>query len=253
MHALITGASSGIGEALARAFAAAGHPVTLVARRAAELERVAAGLSGAEVRTLPADLAVLDGLAGLVERAEAGLGPIEILVNNAGTQIVAPTEKIASADAERLMALNVLAPFRLVRLVLPGMLARQRGVIVDISSLSALTTPPGMYYYGASKAALAAASESLRAEVRGRGVHVVTVYPGPIKTEMESAARARYDKPAPPMPSGTTDELARRVVRAVARRKPRVIYPRFFGLARTFPGISRWVTDLMSPMPKDIE
>src|SRR6266571_3967971 len=115
MHAFITGASSGIGESLARAFAAAGYSLTLVARRGAELDRVVATLGGARAQTLVADLAALEGIPALVERAAAGLGPIDVLVNNAGCQIVAPTAGVAVADGERLLTLNVLAPFRLTR------------------------------------------------------------------------------------------------------------------------------------------
>jgi short-subunit dehydrogenase len=108
-----------------------------------------------------------------------------------------------------------------------------------------------MYHYGASKAALAAASESLRAEVKSRGVHVVTVYPGPVKTAMADAAVARYAKdPMGALPLGTAEELARLVVRAVARRRPRIIYPRSYAFARMFPSLSRWVTDTFSPIPK---
>ena len=251
MHALITGASSGIGEALARAFAAAGYHLTLIARRQAELERVRASVGGVRVECLPADLAELDGIAALVDRAEAALGPIDVLVNNAGIQIVAPTDDVPVADGERLLTLNVLAPFRLTRRVLPAMLARGSGVIVDIASLSALASPPGMYHYSASKAALAAASESLRAEVKARGVHVVTVYPGPVKTAMADAAIARYAKdPSGALPSGTADVLAKLVLRAALRRRPRVIYPRSYTLARMFPGLTRWITDTFSPIPK---
>jgi len=251
MHAFITGASSGIGEALARAFAVAGYDLTLVARRQAELDRVRASLEGRRVECLSADLAELDGIAPLVERAVAKLGPIDLLVNNAGIQIVAPTDDVSIADGERLLVLNVLAPFRLTRLVLPEMLARGSGTIVDMASLAAFVAPPGMYHYGASKAALAAASESLRAEVKSRGVHVVTVYPGPVKTAMADAAVARYAKdPMGALPLGTPEELARLVVSAVARRRARIIYPRTYAFARMFPGLSRWVTDTFSPIPK---
>jgi short-subunit dehydrogenase len=247
MHALITGASSGIGEALARAFAEAGYQLTLVARRQTELERVIGTLDGRRAQALPADLATLDGIEALVERAVAGLGPVDVLVNNAGTQIVGPTEDVPLADGERLITLNVLAPFRLTRLVLPAMLARRSGVIVDIASLSALTAPPGMYHYGASKAALAMASESLRAEVKDRGVHVVTVYPGAIPTAMESYARGQYAKAPLLLPSGTAQALARLVLAAVQKRRARVIYPRTYHLARMFPGLSRWVADTLAP------
>jgi short-subunit dehydrogenase len=254
MHALVTGASSGIGEAIARALGASGHDLTLVARRAAELDRVAAGISGVRIEKIAADLGDLDGLAGLVERATSALGPIDILVNNAGSQIVAPTEDISVEDGEKLLRLNVFAAFRLTRAVLPDMLARRAGTIVDISSLSALAPTPGMFHYSASKAAIAAGSESLRAEVKKRGVHVVTVYPGPVKTAMADAAIARYAKdPMGALPIGTVDVLARLILRAIARRHARVIYPRTYAVARMFPSLTRWAVDTFSPTPKSLK
>jgi short-subunit dehydrogenase len=248
MHAFITGASSGIGEGLARALAGAGYDVTLVARRAAELERVRASL-GADARAqcLPADLAELDGLVALLDKAEAGLGPIDVLVQNAGMQIVAPTVEVGVADAENMFTVNVLAPFRILAHMLPKMIARGRGTIVDIASLSALVGPPGMYHYAASKAALAAGSESLRAEVKPHGVHVVTVYPGVIKTDMSAAALTKYTEEPPAMPTGTVEGLARLVVRAIEQKRARVIYPRFYALSRHFPAVARLVTDAFAP------
>jgi short-subunit dehydrogenase len=148
----------------------------------------------------------------------------------------------------------VLAAFRLTQAVLPDMLARGRGTIVDISSLSALAPTPGMFHYSASKAALAAASESLRAEVKRRGVHVVTVYPGPVKTAMADAAIARYEKdPMGALPLGNVETLARLVVAAIARRRARVIYPRPYAVARMFPALTRWAVDRFSPLPKSLK
>jgi short-subunit dehydrogenase len=254
MHALVTGASSGIGEAIARALAAAGHDLTLVARRAAELDRVAASVPDVRVEKQIADLADLEDVGALVERATAALGPVGVLVNNAGAQIVGPTEEVAPEDGERLLRLNVFAPFRLTQAVLPDMLARGAGTIVNISSLSALAPTPGMYHYSASKAALAAASESLRAEVRKRGVHVVTVYPGPVRTAMADAAVARYARdPTGRLPVGTVEELARLVLRAIARKQPRVIYPRSYAVARMFPSLTRWSVDTFGPLPKSLK
>jgi short-subunit dehydrogenase len=251
-HALITGASSGIGEALAKAFAAEGYDLTLVARRRAELERVVASLvPSAKAEILVADLADLGHEAEIVARAEAARGAVDVLVNNAGVQIVHATEDVSVARSEALFTLNVLAPFRFTRSVLPGMLARGRGTIVDVASLAALGPTPGMFDYSASKAALAAGSECLRAEVKGRGVHVVTVYPGPIVTAMANAAAARYAKdPTAGMPVGNTGALARLVVRAVERRQDRVIYPRVYAVTRMFPGLARWAIDTFGPLPQ---
>lgn len=254
MHAFVTGASAGIGEALAKRLAAAGYDLTLVARRASELQRVAEQLpAGAKVRAQVADVSELSSLASVVRRAEDELGPVDVLVNNAGIQIVALTHEVTPAQGERLLTVNVLAPFRLTQAVLPGMIERGRGTIVDIASLAALAPTLGMYHYSASKAALAAASEALRAEVAPQGIHVVTVYPGPVRTKMAQAAVDRYaEDPTGILPVGNTAALARLVVRAIERRKARVIYPRAYVLARMFPGITRWVMDRMSPRPKSL-
>src|SRR5687768_12418981 len=114
MHALVTGASSGIGEAIARALGAAGYDLTLVARRQAELEKLVASLgAGRRARAVTADLGELDKIDALVAGAAQALGPIDVLVNNAGVQIVAPTEDVGPAEGERLLVLNIMAPFRL--------------------------------------------------------------------------------------------------------------------------------------------
>ncbi len=254
MHAFVTGASSGIGEAVVRTFARAGYDVTLVARREAELSRVAASLpEGVRHQVLVADVTELDALDDLVERAEDGLGAIDVLVNNAGLQIVAPTAEVADADAERLLRVNVMAPFRLTRAALRRMIPRARGTIVDVSSMAALAPTPGMYDYSASKAAIAAASECLRAEVRRHGIHVVTVYPGPIDTAMANAAVDRYPSdPTRGMPVGDVETLAELVLTAVRKKRARVIYPRPYALARMFPGLTRIVMDHFSPTPTSL-
>ena len=99
------------------------------------------------------------------------------------------------------------------------------------------------------KGALAAASEGLRGEVRRHGVHVVTVYPGPVKSAMESAAREKYEATGAleNTPTGTPAELARLVLAAIAHKRPRVIYPSVYGLARHFPNVTRWVVDALTP------
>jgi short-subunit dehydrogenase len=132
------------------------------------------------------------------------------------------------------------------------MLARRSGCIVDVASMAALTPMPGMFYYNAAKAALGNASEGLRGELRGTGVHVLTVYPGPVHTDMGDRGLTRYEKSwaTSLTPFGTSSELARMIRRGVARRTARIIYPRVYGIVRWFPNLSRWFTLRFSPPVK---
>lgn len=250
MHVVVTGASSGIGEAIAREFARAGDCLTLVARRRERLDALAAEV-GVATHVVTADLSDPAQATSWIAAAEAANGPIDVLVNNAGVQIVARTTDTTADDGDRLLRLNVMTPLRTTLAVLPGMLARRSGTIVDVASLAGIAPTPGMFYYSASKAGLAAASEALRGELRGTGVHVVTVYPGPVKTDMADAAHAALGSPsiARRIPEGTVDVLARRVRQAVLKRHARIIYPRIYRLARWFPGITRYLMDRMTPLP----
>lgn len=247
-HVVVTGASSGIGEALARAFLARGDRVTLAARRVDLLEALAKQF-GSRAFVHAVDLGTPANAAGLLEAARAAHGPIDVLVNNAGIQIVGPTEASDFAAGVALLELNVHTPLRLTTLVLPEMIARKQGTIVDVASMAAIAPTPGMFFYNASKGALAAASEGLRGEVKRHGVHVVTVYPGPVKSAMESAAREKYvasgavDK----TPTGTPERLAKLVIAAIDRRRPRVVYPKVYGMARHFPNATRWIVDALTP------
>lgn len=252
MHVVVTGASSGIGEAIAREYLARGASVTLVARRGAHLERIAA--AGADrSHVVVADLAN----AALSDRdpfpwfdeAEAKLGPIDVLVNNAGVQIVQRATETDWAEADRLLRLDLHVPLRLTTIALQRMIPRRSGTIVDISSMAALGPTPGMFFYNAAKGGLAAASEGLRAEVKAHGIHVVTVYPGPVTSDLEAAARAAYEDTASARhtPTGSPEVLARMIAEAVIKKRARVVYPRIYGLARHFPNMTRWALDALTP------
>jgi len=248
VHVVITGASSGIGEALAREYLKRGASLTLVARRKGKLDELAAGHAGA-CHVVEADLSDHHHAPDWVDAAVAALGPIDVLVNNAGVQIVGRTLETPFADAEKMMRLNVYTPFKLTMHVLPAMLARGKGTIVDIASMAALAPMPGMFFYNASKAALGAASESLRGELRGTGVHVMTVYPGPVSTPLETKARTAYKETAAARwsPLGQAPVLARLIADGVASRRSRIIYPAVYRLSRHFPNLTRWAVDRLTP------
>ncbi|MCM3877712.1 MAG: SDR family NAD(P)-dependent oxidoreductase [Thermoanaerobaculia bacterium] len=248
-HVAVTGASSGLGEAIARAFGAAGDHLTLVARRSGLLEAVASAFAG-RARVAEYDLATSDPAAWL-PAAEAAFGPVDVLVNAAGCQVIAPFADVTPAAADEMTAVNFRAPVRLVRAVLPSMRARGVGAIVNISSIGAAAPPPYMSDYVATKAALAAFSESLGAELRGTGVNVLTVYPGPMNTPMGAAGLRTYGNApsARMMPMGDPAGLALAVLRAVDRRRPRLTYPRGYALMRWLPPPAGFLVSRFGPRP----
>ena len=242
MHVAVTGASSGIGEAIAREFARAGDKVTLVARRRELLDKLAAELGGSP-HVVTKDLSDPATAADWIAAAEAVHGPIDVLVNNAGIENSGTFEDSDEAHALKLFRTNLETPAVLARRLVPAMVARRSGTIVNVASVAAYAAMPLMSWYGASKAGFASFSETLRAELRGTGVNLVTVYPGPVKTAMGDAAYETFGGRkglAAVAPEGTTDVLARRVRRAVLKGKARVIYPRFYSLPFYFPWIGRW-------------
>lgn len=180
--ALVTGASRGIGEAVARAFAAAGARVALVARSRGALERLAAELGGGAFAA-PCDLLDAAAVAGAVEAVGAALGGApRILVNDAGSFRVAPVHELAEAEFESMIGLNLVAPFRLVRAFLPAMRAGGAGHIVTVGSVADRGAWPGNAGYAASKYGARALHEVLRAESRGSGVRATLISPGPTDT-----------------------------------------------------------------------
>jgi short-subunit dehydrogenase len=178
---LVTGASRGLGTALAGAFAAAGARLALVARDGDALTDVAIRSGG---DAYVADLTDTDQLRTLVARVEADGGPVDVLVNNAGVETAGALHTQTADEVEHLLRLNVIAPTELCRQVLPGMLARGTGSLVLISSMAGVGTFPGMAAYGASKAALTRLAAGVRADVGRSGIAVTDVQLGPVRGDM---------------------------------------------------------------------
>jgi short-subunit dehydrogenase len=183
MHVVVTGASSGIGREIAKAFDGRGHRISLVARRLALLEALGAEIYS-ETCAIKADLSDPADPIGWLREAEQRFGPVDVLVNNAGVSYVEPVQGIDRERIAKLFQVNVHVPIAAIHHVLPGMLERRSGVIVNIASNSAFTPAPYFCHYTASKGALGNFSESLRMELKGSGVHVLSVYPGPVETPM---------------------------------------------------------------------
>jgi len=189
--ALVTGASSGIGVAIARELAAKGHALILVARREERLRSLATELAdqhGVSTEVIACDLSDPAERDRLVEQVNRGGRVVEVLVNNAG---FGSRGRFASNDPDRMVGmvrLNVEAVVELTSRFLGGMVERGRGSIINISSTSAFQPLPGAAVYAASKSFVLSFSEAIRTELRGTGVGVTAVCPGPVKTEFTDAA-----------------------------------------------------------------
>jgi 3-oxoacyl-[acyl-carrier protein] reductase len=183
--ALVTGASGGIGEAIARRLHAQGAGVILAGRRREALDALAAAL-GERIRVEVAELADADAAERLVGRAEA-YGGLDVLINNAGLTRDNLALRMRDADWQTVLDVNLSAGFRLIRSALRGMMRRRWGRIVNITSIVALTGNPGQANYAAAKAGMIGMTKSLAAEVASRGITVNCVAPGFIQTPMTEA------------------------------------------------------------------
>jgi short-subunit dehydrogenase len=186
-RALVTGASSGIGEVFARRLAAGGAALVLVARREDRLEALAKELDVA-VEVLAADLADPDDLRRVEERVASTADPVDLLVNNAGFGTTGPFHTLDVEREEEEVRVNVLAVVRLTRAALPGMVERRHGGIVNVSSLAAFQSDPGNAVYGGTKAFVLSFSEAVAEEVRKTGVRVQCLCPGYTRTEFQTTA-----------------------------------------------------------------
>jgi short-subunit dehydrogenase len=183
---VITGASRGLGAALATKLAARGAQLALVARSADSLAKLAADVGGA---AYPADLEDLDHLDELVARI-AGDGPIDVLVNNAGLDLTGSLAELPVDRMRALFAVNLVAPVLLCRAVIPRMQAQGRGHLVNVSSLAGTNALPGTGPYAASKAGLSHFTAGLRAELKGTGVTTTLAEIGTIESTMMDSLRA---------------------------------------------------------------
>lgn len=213
--ALVTGASGGIGAAVARALHARGAAVALSGTKVERLEALAAELGG-RVHLAPGNLADAEAAARVVEAAEAAAGAVDILVNNAGLTRDGLAMRMKDEDWQAVLDVNLTAAFRLSRACLRGMMKRRWGRIVSITSVVGTTGNPGQANYAASKAGLVGMSKALAAEVATRGVTVNCVAPGFIATAMTDALtdaqKQAIDARIPAGRMGSPDEVAAAVV-----------------------------------------
>jgi uncharacterized protein len=237
--ALITGASSGIGVAIAGELAKRGHNVTLVARREERLRSLATELSdrhGVEATALACDLVDPDDRDRLADEVHGTGRSVEVLVNNAG---FGGRGRFVANDRDRMVGmvrLNVEAVIDLTSRYLPGMAERGRGTILNVASVAAFQPMPGTATYGATKAFVLSFSEALHTEQRGSGVTVTAVCPGPVKTEfLETAGIAGVDEDTPDLIWMSAADVGRHAVEGAEHGK-RVVVPGALNRAQSLMG-----------------
>jgi short-subunit dehydrogenase len=245
---LLTGASRGIGPRIAEALAGRGAALALTARSGSGLQATADRLRGLGTDTdtllLPADLSVAAQREELVARVRERFGRIDVLVNNAGIETEGAYVDLPWSAIVENVEVNLLAPMALVHLVLPGMLERRAGHIVNIASIAAKSGAPYAATYSGTKAALAEWSRALRLELRGTGVRLSTLFPGYVR---EVGMFARFGM-TPPFLIGSCapSRVARAVLRAIERgRAEQIVNSRplryAFALNELLPPLGDWL------------
>jgi short-subunit dehydrogenase len=238
---LVTGASRGIGRAVARAFAARGATLGLVARKRAPLEELAKELPGDGHVPLDADVSDADSIA----RAVSEFGDVDVVVANAGITHYRPFAQLPLDEARRMNDVNWLGTIYTVWAALPRMLDRGRGHIVVVSSGGGVRGFPSAAVYNGTKSAQRGFAEALRHELHGTGVSVTTVYPGEVETSLHDHELDRMpdwyrlDRRAPAAP------LGERVVEAVEKDQRELFYPPLVRMLRVANGISPRLGDLL--------
>jgi short-subunit dehydrogenase len=223
---LLTGGSRGIGPYIAKALLARGGRVTLAARSADDLERVRGHLGG-DVTTVSGDIAVEDDRVRMVKEADAAFGPVDILVNNAGIESVLPFADYSEDEIRQIVQVNLEAPIQLSRLVVPGMVERGRGHVVNIASLAGKAAVPYNTVYSATKHGLVGFTYSLREELHDTGVSASVICPGYVTGAGLFARHHRKDTKTAPATLTTPPKVAAAVVRAIERDKPDVVVSGF--------------------------
>lgn len=239
-RAIVTGASRGIGRALARALAARGARVGLLARSREGLEELAGELGGEPV-VLAADVGDRSAVEEAVEEFVRETGGLELVVANAGIAHYAPFDELPIERAEELVRINFLGTLYTVKAALPHLLDRARGHIVVVSSGAGLRSFPWAAVYGGTKAAQRGFAEALRHELSGTGVSVTTAFPGEVATDLHAHERDRMPDWYRPGDAIPPESVAEAIVRAVEADRRAVYVPpivRALGLNALAPRLS---------------
>jgi len=247
---LVTGASSGMGAAIAKAMAKVGGRLVLLARRKETLDKVAADISsaGGKARTYPVDLADADAVAAVASRIAQELGTPDIIVNNAGAGRWLFVDETSPAEAVEMMAVPYFAAFNVTHAFLPAMLKRNSGHIVNISSVGSRFVWPGATAYLAARWAVRGFTEALRADLDGTGIGVTLYESGVVKSpywEHNPGSRERVPKMGNLVPELTPEQVGNAIVRGVERNKRLIVIPFLMKLTywqhAVFPRVVQWL------------
>ena len=249
---LITGASSGFGEDAARLFAMEGCKVVLAARRLERLQALAAEIqdAGGEALAVPVDVSQPAEIAVMVQSALDLYGHIDILFNNAGYGIMDWFEKLdPERNIETIIKVNLIGTMLVTHAVLPQMLKRRKGHIINMSSVAGLIASPLISTYSAGKFGVRAFTDGLRREVRPFGITVTGIYPGPAATEFQQA-RSSSNVRRIESPHLSSKYVAERVVNVAKRPVRSLVIPWWFRVVTTFdtlfPVVVDWILYLYS-------
>lgn len=248
--ALITGASSGIGAATARKLAREGLRTILVARREDRLQALADEIraAGGQAEVIAADLAREEERQRVYDTAESRWGPLDVLINNAGMGWYGYAAEMSWPAAQRIVRVNVDALVHLTLLALPGMRARRRGHVVNVGSIAGNLPSQGIAIYSATKAMVDNFTTCLHREMRGSGVHLSVIKPGPVTTEFFDVSSCAGRRMPAERWAVRPDVVAGRIW-GVLRHPVRMVYvPRFYWFTQWIEPSFGWAMDLLGPL-----
>ncbi len=250
--ALVTGASSGIGEAIARKFSLEGLHVILAARRKDRLNKLAAELNGLGGITyvFPVDLASETGRLDLYQYVHANTGELDVLVNNAGLGWYGYYSKMPWSTAYKMIQVNIGAVIHLTSLFLPQMQTRNAGHIINIGSIAGSIPSQGVALYSASKSFLDAFTTSLYRELQGSRVHVSVIRAGPVRSEFFQVVADQPESTHIPVEKYgiSTESVAKRIWNVLQRPKRIIYVPRMLAITPWVELLFGWLQDRIGPI-----